>query len=185
MAFKKRHILLLVFAILPFLNFIHLDDYCFGVAELLKIAGLTIILVIAFLVISFQGLYSLSIDQLRFNFVPLIIIFIFSISLFFGIKYHDKSFNKNELHSFRSEVKAKSTNEITLFDDYTFELREISFEETCIKKGTYKFKIDSLFLYKFNKDIEDSVFDTKYYFNREENWLIPEKLFYKKLKLLH
>jgi len=62
MAFKKRHILLLVFAILPFLNFIHLDDYCFGAAEFLKIAGLTILLFIAFLVISFQDLYSLSID---------------------------------------------------------------------------------------------------------------------------
>jgi len=185
MAFKKRHVLLLVFAILPFLNFIHFDDYCFGIAELLKIAGLTILLFIAFLVISFQDLYSLSIDQLRFNFVPLIIIFIFSISLFFGIKYHDKSFNKNELYTFKSEIEAKVSAEIMLFDDHTFELSEISIQETCIKKGTYQFKKDSLFLYRRNTNIEDSVFDTVYYFKREENLLIPKKVIFKKLKLLH
>ena len=185
MKFKKRHVLLLVFAILPFLNFIHLDDYCFGVAELLKIAGLTILLFIAFLVISFQDLYSLSIDKVRFNFVPLVIIFIFSISLYSGIKYHDKSFNKNQLHTFKSQIKSKFSPKIMLFDDHTFELSEISIEETCVKKGTYQFKKDSLFLYRHNKNIEDSVFDIVYYFNREENLLIPKKVIFKKLKLFH
>lgn len=185
MAFKKKHLLLLFFAILPFLNFIHPDDYCFGVAELLIIAGLTIVLFIAFLVIFFQDLYSLSVDQLRFNFVPLVIIFIFSISLFFGLKYHDKSFNKNEVHIFKSEIEAKIIAKIILFDDHTFELSEISIEETCVKKGAYQFKKDSLFLYEDMKHIADNFFDTIYYFNKQENLLIPKKVFFQKLKLQH
>jgi len=117
--------------------------------------------------------------------VPLVIIFIFSISLYVGIKYHDKSFNKNQLHTFKRDLEAKVSAKMMLFDDHTFELSEISIEETCVKKGTYQFKKDSLFLYRHNKNIEDSVFDTIYYFNREENLLIPKKVIFKKLKLLH
>jgi hypothetical protein len=70
-----------VLALLPFLNLIYFGDYCFGVENLLIIIGLTIVFAIAFLVITFYDLHNLSISKLRFNFAPLLIVFIFSISL--------------------------------------------------------------------------------------------------------
>jgi len=66
-----------VLALLPFLNLIYFGDYCFGVENLLII----IVFAIAFLVITFYDLHNLSISKLRFNFAPLLIVFIFSISL--------------------------------------------------------------------------------------------------------
>ncbi len=183
MKFKKRHLLLLLFAFLPFLNFIHFDDYCFGVAELLIIGGLTIVFFIAFLVISFHDLYNLSIDKLRFNFVPLTIVFFFSLLLFFAIKYHDKNFNKNEVQTFKNEIDGVVFNTLILFDDYTFELSEISIQETCTKKGAYQFKKDSLFLNKNDKNFIDTVFDGTYYFNKKRNLLIPKKSRFLNLRL--
>jgi len=183
MKFKKRHVLLLLFAFLPFLNFIHFDDYCFGDAELLIIGGLTIAFFIAFLVISFHDLYSLSIDKLRFNFVPLTIVLIFSILFYFGLNHHDKNFSKDEVQIFKNEIDNVVYNTLILFDDNTFELSEISIKETCTKKGTYQFKKDSLFLNRNDKTFTDTVFDSIYYFNKKDNLLISKESVFSNLRL--
>ena len=182
MKFKKRHVLLLLFAFLPFLNFIHFDDYCFGDAELLIIGGLTIAFFIAFLVISFHDLYSLSIDKLRFNFVPLTIVLIFSVLLFFGLNHHDKLAFQTHLSEFKDPTELISSS-IEVFDDNTFELSEISIKETCTKKGTYQFKKDSLFLNRNDKTFTDTVFDSIYYFNQKDNLLIPKESAFSNLRL--
>jgi hypothetical protein len=81
MKFEKIHSVFIVYAFLPFLNLIYLVDYCFGVANLSIVTILTTVFAIAFLVITFYDLYNLSIKRLSFNFMPLLIILIFSISL--------------------------------------------------------------------------------------------------------
>ncbi|PQJ77332.1 hypothetical protein [Polaribacter glomeratus] len=173
MKFKKIHLVLFVFALLPFLNIIYLGDYCFGVANLLIITGLTIVFVIAFLVITFYDLYNLSIKKLRFNFVPLLIVFIFSVSLFIGIKYQGKFLFKNQQISFKNEVGAEVTSRVILFTDKTFEVKQALKNEVCTKKGTYYIKNDSLFLNKKDKSFKDLIFDSIYYFDKTQNLLIP------------
>jgi len=173
MEFKKRHLILVAFALLPFLNLIYFGDYCFGVANLLIITGLTIAFAIAFLVITFYDLYNLSIKKLRFNFAPLLIVFIFSISLFIGIKYQGKFLFKNEEISFKNEIGEETTSRILLFTDKTFEVKRALKNEVCTKKGTYYFKNDSLFLDKNDKSYNDVVFDSIYYFNKTKKLLIP------------
>ncbi|SDS34769.1 hypothetical protein SAMN05216503_2769 [Polaribacter sp. KT25b] len=173
MKFKKIHFTLIFFAILPFLNFIHFDDYCFGIADLLIIGGLTIMFFISFLVITFYDLYNLSIRKLRFNFLPLLIVLIFSVSLFIGVKYQGKHFLKNITKSYKNEVGEEATSKILLFTDKTFEFQQVDENEVCYKKGTYYFKNDSLFLEKNDKSVKDVVFDSIYYFSYKENLLIP------------
>lgn len=182
-ALKKRHLLLIGFAILPFLDFIHGDDYCFGVADLLIITGLTIVFFIGFLVITFYDLYNLSIKQLRFNFMPLIIAAVFSVFLFIGLKFQGKQLFKDTLNSFQQRIGKDKSLKIILFTDQTFELKTISVIETCTKKGVYYFKKDSLFLNKLDKYVIDDVFDSVYYFKKDENLLISRKNKYQKLVL--
>ncbi len=183
--FRRKHLLLIAFAILPFLSLIHIDDYCFGVADLLIIAGLTIVLFIAFIVMTFYDLYNLSIKKLQFNFIPLLIVAVFSISLFIGIKYQGKFLFKNQLHSFKNVISEDNFTKIILFTNNSFELRVSSIEETCTQKGIYHFKKDSLFLNKGDKSFNDSVFDSIYYFNKNKKLLIPENSVFSKLRLEH
>jgi hypothetical protein len=173
MEFKKIHFTLIFFAILPFLNFIHFNDYCFGVADLLIITGLTIVFFISFLVISFYDLYNLSIRKLRFNFLPLLILCIFSVFLFIGIKYQGKFLFKNIAKSYKNEIGEKTTSKIILFTDKTFEVHQAGKNEVCVKKGIYYIENDSLFLDKKDTSFNDVVFDSIYYFNITENLLIP------------
>ena len=173
MKFEKIHLVLIMFALLPFLNLIYLGDYCFGVANLLIVTGLTIVFAIAFLVITFYDLYNLSIKRLSFNFMPLLIVFIFSITLFIGIKYQGKFLFKNKEISFKNEIGIDTTSRIILFTDKTFEVKQALKNEVCTKKGIYYFKNDSLFLNKNDRSLNDVVFDSIYYFNKTENLLIP------------
>lgn len=184
MKFQKIHFTLIFFAILPFLSFIQIGDYCFGVADLLIIGGLTIVFFISFLVISFYDLYNLSIRKLRFNFLPLTILAIFSILLFVNIKFQGKYMFKNQLYAFKSILNEGNSSKIILFTNNTFELKIVSREETCTQKGIYQIKKDTLFLNKTNNSYNNAIFDSIYYFNREKKLLIPNKMFFSKLKLL-
>lgn len=183
MKFKKIHFTLIFFAILPFYNLIYFDDYCFGVADLLIITGLTIVFFISFLVIVFYDLYNLSIRKIQFNFLPLLIVLLFSISLFIGIKYQGKFLFKNVTKSYKNELGEETTSKILLFTDKTFELQQAGKNEVCVKKGTYYFKKDTLFLDKKDKSFKDIVFDSIYYFNLSENLLIPNNKTLLKYKL--
>jgi hypothetical protein len=185
MEFRRKHLLLIAFAILPFLSLIHFDDYCFGVADLLIIAGLTIVFFIAFIVMTFYDLYNLSIKKLRFNFIPLLIVAVFSISLFIGVKYQGKFLFKNQLHSFKDVSSEGNYIKIILFTNNSFELRVSTIEETCTQKGIYQLKNDSLFLNKGDKSFNDTIFDSIYYFNKKEKLLIPKSLGFSKITLEH
>ena len=162
------------FAMLPFLNFIHFSDYCFGVADLLIVTGLTIAFFITFLVIIFYDLYNLSIRKVQFNFLPLLVVFIFSIALFIAIKYQGKFLFKNPAKTFVNELGVEDISKIILFTDHTFELQQKGKHEVCVKKGTYSFKNDTLFLNKKDKTFKDDVFDSVYYFKKAQNLLIPK-----------
>ena len=49
MKLRKRYILLILLAILPFYKLIHLDDYCFGDVDLVIIGGFSVLFAIAFI----------------------------------------------------------------------------------------------------------------------------------------
>lgn len=173
MEFKKRDLLLLFFASLPFYNLFYINDYCFGVADLLVITGFTIVFVIAFLVVTFYDLYNISIKKLRFNFVPLLIAVVFSVSLFFGVKYQGKFMFKSEEISFKNELGVETNSRIILFTDKTFELKQASKNEVCTQKGTYILKNDTLYLDKKENSFNDIVFDSIYSFNKKRKLLSP------------
>lgn len=78
---RKRYLLLIFLALLPFYKLYHPEDYCFGDVDLVIIGGLTILFVITFLSIVFYNLYSIALKKELFNFRPLIIATVFAFFL--------------------------------------------------------------------------------------------------------
>lgn len=183
MKFKKIHFTLIFFAILPFYNLSYFNDYCFGVADLLIVTGLTIVFFISFLVIVFYDLYNLSIRKTQFNFLPILVLVVFAISLFIAIKYQGKFLFKNPTKTFVNQIGEKNASKIILFTDSSFEVHQAGKHEVCVKKGTYFFKKDTLFLDKHDKNFKDEVFDSIYYFKKAQNLLIPNNRGFKKFKV--
>jgi len=147
---KTRYILLILLGFPPFYRFIHTENYCFGDIDLVIVAGLTILYVVAFLSIFFYNLYKITIKKELFNFTPLIITFIFSMTLYYTLEYHNKPLFKNKIQVFKSTSKEKALLEINLYDDNTFELKTINPKSFCVEKGVYSYKKDTLFLNKLN-----------------------------------
>ncbi|WP_397445200.1 hypothetical protein [Polaribacter sp. R77954] len=170
---KKRYILLIILAFFPFYRLIHPDNYCFGDVDLLIIGGLTILYIVAFLSISFYNLYNITLKKELFNFIPLVITFFFSMSLYYTLQYHDKNIFKDRVQEFKSYSKEKSTLEINLFADKTFELKTIDPRDFCVERGTYFFKKDTLFLKKDNNVDGNIDFGDVYFFNKTYGSLKP------------
>lgn len=149
-----RYILLVVIALLPLFKLIHFNDYCFGVADLLIIAAIAIIFFIAFLVILFYNLYKISLKIELFDFKPLIIFFVFAISLYYALSYHDKHISKTKKISFITYNDLENLSELHLFADKTFEYKDVKVEYSCYYNGRYKITKDTLKL-----EFENSSFD--------------------------
>ena len=176
MRFKKRHFILFILAILPFSELIHTKDYCFGDANLLLFALLSIPFVVVFLTLIFYNVYTITLRVELFNFIPLLIAGLFFTTLFLGLEYHDKNPFKNKVQVFNAIIDANTTAEIILFDDKTFELKTTIKDVSCYKKGIYNYKKDSLFLNKFSNVEKDTIFDTIYKVNEMHHSLEPVKI---------
>lgn len=180
MRFRKRYLVLIVFAILPLIKFVHLGDYCFGIADLLIIGGLSILFFIAFLVTLFYNLYKISLKRELFNFSPLIIATLLALVIYLGYKYHDKNMFKEQQATYLEESIVKKPTQITLFKDQTFEVKTFFKEYYCAKNGSYQIKKDSLFLYQ--NDSADVVLDRIYFIDTKSKKLIPNSLHFKSLQ---
>ncbi|WP_439131806.1 hypothetical protein [Polaribacter sp.] len=170
---KKRYILLIVLAFLPFYRLIHSENYCFGDVDLLIIGGLTIVYIIAFISISFYNLYNITLTKEFFNFTPLIITFLFSMGLYYALQYHDKNLFKDKVQRFQGYSKEKASLEINLYNDNTFELKTIDPRSFCVEKGTYFYKKDTLFLKKENNIDGNIYFGDVYFLNKTYGSLKP------------
>jgi amino acid transporter len=170
---RKRYILLIVLTLFPFYRLIHTENYCFGDVDLVIIAMLTILYIIAFLSIFFYNLYKISLKKELFNFRPLIITFFFSMSLYYSLEYHDKNIFEGKPQVFNSYSKEKATLEINLYKNKTFELKTINPKSFCVEKGTYHYKQDTLFLNKRNNVDGNINFGDVYTFNKTFQSLNP------------
>ncbi|WP_405565170.1 hypothetical protein [Polaribacter sp. Asnod6-C07] len=173
MKLRKRYILLILLALLPFYKLYHKEDYCFGDVDLVIIGGLTLIFIITFLAIFFYNLYKITIKKELFNFTPLIITAVFAVVFNRALEYHDKAIFKDKVQIFNSFSKEKALLEIILFDDATFEFKTIYENSYCVEKGTYEYKMDSLFFYKTNKIDGNIVFGDVYIYNKVNQRLNP------------
>jgi hypothetical protein len=173
MKLTKRHFLLIFLALLPFYKLVHFDDYCFGDEDLLVIGALTIVFVIAFIAIVFNDLYTISFGKEMFNFMPLIIAGVFFLSLVLGLKLHENSIFKNEVQSFKIQQKGTYSAEIKLFGDATFEFKTIFLNYNCVKKGTYFYRKDALYLKKLDSVSKETILDSVYVFNKVDKLLKP------------
>ena len=173
MKLRKRYILLILLAFLPFYKLYHTNDYCFGDVDLVIIGGLTIIFIITFLSIFFYNLYKITLKKELFNFRPLIIAAVFALFLNRALEYHDKAIFKDKFQVFNSLSKEKASLEIILFNDATFELKTIYPNSFCVEKGTYEYKKDSLFLNKFNRIDGNIIFGDVYVFDKVQQRLNP------------
>lgn len=173
MKFRKRYLLLILLATLPFYKLIHPDNYCFGDVDLVIIGFFVIFFIIIFLVIFFYNLYKITLKKELFNFRPLIIAAIFTTALYTALEYHDENIFKNKVQFFKSYSKDNALLEINLFDDNTFELKIINPNSFCVEKGAYHFKKDSLFLNKYDNVEGNIVFDDVYIYNEIYHSLSP------------
>ena len=169
-AIRKRYILLIILAILPFYRFNHKDDYCFGDADLAIIGGFAVVFFIAFLVILFNNLYKITLRIELFNFRPVIILVVFSTALFFALKFHNKNVFKTEKQHFTNISSLKDVN-LYLFTDKTFEIKKKFNNYSCYYKGNFSYKGDTLFLHPKNTIDIDSTF----LFNTNKKTLISTK----------
>jgi hypothetical protein len=177
MNFIKKYFLLIFLALLPFYKLFHFDDYCFGDEDLLVVGALTIVFVVALITIVFNDLYTISYGKELFNFIPLIIAGVFFISLFLGLKLHENSLFKNEFQSFKIQQKDANTSEIKLFKNATFEYKTSFSNYNCVKKGTYFYEKDALFLNMNHKTSKETILDSAYIFNKMNNFLVPKDRF--------
>lgn len=163
---RKRYIFLIFIALLPLFKLIHSNDYCFGVADLLLIAAIGVVFFIAFMVILFYNLYKVSLKRELFNIRPVIIFVVFGISLFFGLKYHDKNIFKTKKEKFVTKENTLPKSELILFTDKTFELKNIKTEYTCFIKGNYLKKGDTLLFSNF--DTSNEILEEKLIVKQDE-----------------
>lgn len=171
---RKRYFLLIFLAIIPFYKLIHLDDYCFGDVDVFAVVMLAIVFAIAFITIVFYNLYRISLRNELFNFRPIFIAGVFLISLLLGLKFHNNNPFKSKVNVFKSTSEENEELEIVLFKDNTFEFKTSFNHNTCVEKGTYFFKNDSLFLNKNNKTKTTAIFDSVYVFNKTYLILEPK-----------
>lgn len=164
---RKRYIFLICIALLPLFKLIHPNDYCFGVADLLLIAAIGVVFFIAFMVILFYNLYKVSLKRELFNIRPVLILVVFGISLFLGLKYHDKNIFKTVKKKYVAKENGLFNNELTLFTDKTFELKNIKTEYSCYIKGNY---------HKKGNTLHFSDFDTSSNFLEKEYLVIGDTL---------
>lgn len=154
---RKRYIFLIILAIVPFYRFYHEEDYCFGDADLLIIGMLSVVFFIAFLVIFFINLYKISLRIELFNYRPVLILTVFSMALYFALKFHNKNVFKTEKQHFSSISDAKDLH-LFLFTDKTFEIKKKFTNYSCYYKGNFSYKGDTLFLNPKNALDIDSVY---------------------------
>ncbi|MFY9243374.1 MAG: hypothetical protein WAO74_10125 [Polaribacter sp.] len=173
MKLRKRYFLLIFLAILPFYKIITFDDYCFGIRDLIVIGFFSVIFLIAFIATVFYNLYQINIQVERFNFRPLIIFGVFAISLFIGIQFKGKHILKSKVHTFKINDSSKGAAEIILYDNASFEFKTLHKEFDCVKKGTYIFTKDSLYLKRNNIDSKENLMDSLYYYNKSKRTLVP------------
>lgn len=169
---RKRYLLLILLAILPFYRFYHEDDYCFGDADLVIIGFFVVIFIIAFLVILFNNLYKITLRIELFNFRPIIILGVFCISFFFALKYHNKNVFKEQKQHFISVTNLEKVD-LYLFNDTTFEIKKKFKNYSCYYKGSFYYKGDTLFLKPNYKIDIDSIF----LLNKQKNILTSIKTF--------
>lgn len=176
MKIRKRYIVLILLALLPFYKIIHDKNYCFGDVDLVIIAGFTVLYIIAFLAVFFYNLYKITLRKELFNYRPVIITIVFLTTLNYALEYHDKNLFKDKVQVFHSTSKENALLEINLFNDASFELKTINDDypkSFCIEKGTYLYKKDTLYLNKFNSADGSIVFGDVYIYNKTYTSLNP------------
>lgn len=171
MKIRKRYILLILIALLPIYKFIHLDDYCFGDEDLVVVSAFVVLFFIAFIVILFDNLYSISVQKELFNFRPIIIAVFYGLGFFLFLKYHEKNVLKNSGGVYNIRSAERKLVQVTIFTDNTFEVKKEGINESCFNRGSYKIKKDTLFL-SFNKK-DNYPTDTIYQLNKKEKLLFP------------
>lgn len=182
MKIKKRYLFLLLLAILTFSNTFYFSDYCYNSLNAFLFLVFSVLFGALFLIITFYNLYKISIKKERFDFVPGILLLLFSVFVIYSVKYPGYYIHKTEIKSFKSLKKIDATTtRIILYSNYTFESKTILEKSDCTKKGSYFFKNDSLYLVKNNSKEEDGFFDKTYYYIENEGLLIPKN---KKLPVL-
>lgn len=174
MKIRKRYILLIILSILPFYKIIHFDDYCMNDVDYLVIAFLSIIVLITFLATLFYNLYLISIHKELFNYRPLLIFGVFSIALYFGVKYPDYTIIKSIDFEFSHKKHSKYAAKIILYNDNTFLFKTKMAAESCAKYGNYFFRNDSLFLNLNHSTKNPEIFDSVYFFDKNQKKLIPK-----------
>lgn len=174
MRLRKRYFVLMFLGFLPFYKLFHYDNYCFGDKDLLIVALWTVVFIIAFLAIVFQNLYTISIKKELLNVRPFIIAGVFFVALYVGLKFHDKNLFKTEVKTFKSILDKNSLLQISLFYDNTFEFKNTVDKTTCVEKGTYFIKKDTLFLNSRDKINRNVFLDSVYIINKTTNYLIPK-----------
>jgi hypothetical protein len=176
MKIRKRYIVLILLALLPFYKIIHNKNYCFSDVDLVIIGGLTVLYIIAFLAVFFYNLYKITLKKELFNFRPLVITLVFLTTLYYALEYHDQNLFKEKVQIFHGTSKEDSLLEINLFNDDSFELKTINEDypkSFCVEKGTYYYKKDTLFLNKFNNVDGNIVFGDVYIYNKTYTSLNP------------
>jgi hypothetical protein len=174
MKLKKRYVLLFIFAVLSLYNVFHFGDYCYGILNTFRFIIFSVLFSAFFLIITFYNLYKISTKTERFDFVPGVLSIAFYSLIFLSTNYSNIYFHKSSIQSFIPvKMDSLTSYKIILFDDNTFERKTILEKSECVKKGSFFFKNDSLYLVHKNKELQNVFFDTLYFYNKKEGFLSP------------
>lgn len=183
MSRRLIHVILILLLLIGIKQCIHFGDYESGMAQGLLLLFVFSIFFVIFSILLIVDLYKLIRFKKRFDFIPLLLLFLFSITFWFGFAKNEKPFFwKKEFY--KGEIYSLDCNDkLFLYKNGTFAF-EIQFvEHKNIVCGKFKILNDTLKLSEYNTYNVNS-FTNSYLFIKDSSLVALKNGYYpiKKIK---
>ena len=159
-----QYLILIIIGILLNYQFLPFGDYCVGLFSILKFLLIGGIFVVIVSVICLINLNDRIKNKRKFDFIPVIIFFIFSLTTYFLVENdYDKFWTKTILTGKIESEHKPTSGKLKLYENGTFEISIRYVDFTCNYSGNYKIHENSLKLERENLESETENFFTSEY----------------------
>ena len=174
--------ILVTLIVLILIQNIHIGDFCEGMSEGLIFMFLVICSFLVFLIIILRDVYRLIIKKDKFDFLPLLLLFVCILSNWFIHVANENRFWKQIKYEGRIDNDDINTR-IILYENKTYEVIKSYVEQRCTYGGKYHFEKNILILEDENiENKTDNYFTSKYVLTKE-NILQPKDNEHLRIKL--
>jgi len=154
---------------------IPIGDYCSGLLGALNFFFIGGLLVIALLILTIINIIGIKKNKIRFDFIPLLIVFFLGVTYFSILGQDEKKFWTKTTLSGWIEVKSTpKSGSLKLFKNGTFATTLHSADYSCTFQGDYELTNGKLNLKRADlPELTEKVFTTEYVLNESNQTLNP------------